>query len=1451
MLKQSLFVLVALPALLASAVTVEVEDVSAGRGSVTWSQKTVEGGMASLALKASAESGFTFAGWYVDGSAPKWGVDERNPSISGVLVPTNSSVTASFVDCAEDTLQFDFSELLTDLECGKPFSATLDVDSVSFPSLAFKGLPSGLSYNSKTLVLSGTPRTPCWNLVVVNGVNESGYTFTQTLRASVNDIDSARMAGVQTELPIGEYYFSEFPSLFGSEDERTSTKLTGLPPGLEWKESWDLLYGTPTKSGTYVVKAVVRFADGVTETATMRFVVSAPSPSEYGAYVEGLAWLTVGDKFEVGDMEIGAYANGEGVTSVSGLPPGLSPVSWVGGETRHYGVSGTVLMAGAYTVKVGFATDIGGTIANIVTEQEIIVTDAPNRYLKVSVLDSPPKGGGTVFGGGPIPVAQGAAVSAKTSSGYVFAGWHDSDGLIADVGEGNDYRSPSLVYGADTAFEFMELFARFARRDEDSELTVYSLDGATFSFSSDSLLDEEFEIDSLSLPTVSAKGLPAGVSVVPSYEKSYRLFYDPDMATKTPSPGRYSATLTAKNKSGAADSATFMLEVANIVDERINVENDYGELTPEEEIAPIDLSDAVDFASGETLSVSGLPRGLKYNNTANAKKGIEANTITGTPMVPGHYTLEFNARVVASATTNSNGRVAYTYDTATATAFMTVLPYPMISVFIEDDAAEAGNKVTGAGNYKPGRKATLKAKAAKEWVFAGWDAFDVEWPATLSPTLSVVTGSEGQDITANFVPVSEDMLEIMEPYESESGFAAELVKGVEVSGQDCATLVYDIVDSVSYPTVKVSELPSGVKFSPSTLLLSGVPTKTGVYYVTVSAKNAGGYSFTRILRVAVCESEGSLPEEPIPDNAAGIDFTPLQGLVTGMHYAPGEVQLTIGASPVTGALPTKVNVSGVPRGLSAVVESSDGVLAVSFVGTPSKVARSALTMTVTYADRKSLTSKAFVTTLDGGSSYLFVSSLDESIGTATGGGVYSAGSTVKLVAKPKAKCVFAGWLTADGELDGYGYFVPMSAVDGIDPRTAKASFPFRPWDFDFGNELYAYFVPRTNDTDIAVGLAADAWEINPDEPSEFSFEVDSLSLPSVTAKNLPKGVKVDVARGKLVYTPTSTVKSGIYHATLTAKNLSKATDAAEFEIRVANRTTSMIRGLDPSMDAYSLSVGVQTGDDFIVPEVDEGVRLKVSGLPSGLAFKNGVVSGMPKKAGSYTVTFTATSGSGSTRQTGVATITIVVSALPSELVGTFNGFVYADPDDEDSIAGTFIATVTTAGKISATIKTNGGTDRYGASGWSSFDASNGIAHAHILQKNGSLLSFSVDSSADWTSWQLNGTNETADAEQLFISAQRNPFGAKDGNADAIAVAAALAGTYSNEGVKLTVNKKGEARFSGKYNGRSISGSTLLLIASSGDIHAKLLIIDNKKGNIVLDVSFNVESGDVTWIISCE
>lgn len=1396
------------------AATVSVDELCEGMGTVTFLQRTVPDGRVSLTLRAAAADGFTFAGWTVDGAEPEWGKDARQASLTGVLVAADADVRAEFIAPEDDHLEFDVADPFASLACGERVEIQLEIDSASFPSLRISGLPPGLSFNSQAMSVTGTPNAPGLYVVTIAGRNASGYTFSQTFRSVVGNLSGSRLSGNDTETPLGAYATFNFEELFLCDGEAEAIALSGLPEGLAWNADWRLVYGTPVRSGTFAVRADVTLG-GSTETATLLLKVAPPSPSEHGVDLTVLEDIRVGDVFEARAAEIGSYAQEEGIVSVSGLPKGLVLQSWTEGGIRHYGLSGVASSAGLYTVSIVVAEGDGDTTTRVTAQEEIIVADAPSVYLRTGILEGVDLSAGTVSGGGAVSVGSRTTVSAAANHGYVFAGWYDENGEPLQFDGNVDYRTPRIAFEAGTDLFVYDLYARFETAAADSGISIENLDGASFRLSRGEPFDHVFAVRSLSLPALTFRGLPAGISAVAEGDGSFSLSHVPAAGVAL-EPGRYAVTLAASNASRATASAAFTIEVANLTDPRIAVADDYGAFVPGKAIKPIDLSGAVAFAGGETLTVSGLPRGLVYNRAANARTGVEAATVTGTPTVPGDYTVVFTARV-----TGEGGAL----ETATATAFMRVLPFPGLSAVVDAAAAAAGCKVSGTGDYKAGVKVTLRATAAKGWVFAGWRGLGVDGLEALNPRLSYVTGDADVQASADFVRVRDDFLFIAEPQPTAAGFAAELAVGVDVAGTAEARLVRDLIEAASYPTVKVSGLPQGVRFVTSNFTLSGRPAKAGVAHVTIEAKSAGGYTFTRVLRVAVVDD--GLPSETALPNAAAVDFSALSAVTTGVWYAEGALMLPVAANAASAV--KRVVVTGLPAGLKAASVLSAGGATVHLTGTPSKPGRKTLTVTATYENGKSAKSQVAFTVFDGGSGYLDVESLSDGLGTVTGGGVYAAGATVKLAAKAKAGAVFAGWRRADGEP-----FADMAEIDGIDLRTASAAFPFRPDSFGDVSALAAVFAAKGEDAQPSLSFPDGAvWEIDPTADAEFALAVESVSLPRLTVKGLPKGASVDLARGRFVFAANGTVQPGVYSVSVVAKNMSGATASGSFEIRVANRTSPAILGLDPDMEAYRMTVGATCGVAAVAPyTAEDGWTLAVKGLPPGLRYRDGALSGSPAKAGVYTVTFTATKGSGRDRVVETATITVRVAALPAEATGTFNGFLTGE---DGEIAGTVAVTASSNGKISASVTTAEGKRSLSASSWGA-DAD--VLAAEMTDRKGATLTARLDPSLDWKEGQLLGELTLPDGRLYAVWAQRNAFGAKDGDDAARSAVSALAGLYRQGDVVLTVRKTGAFVFAGKHEGVAVSGSGTL-VYNEGFV-ARSVKFDKKLGMFVVEAVLGLD-----------
>lgn len=152
---------------------------------------------------------------------------------------------------------------------------------------------------------------------------------------------------------------------------------------------------------------------------------------------------------------------------------------------------------------------------------------------------------------------------------------------------------------------------------------------------------------------------------------------------------------------------------------------------------------------------------------------------------------------------------------------------PTISV-----STEGAGTVKGAGAYKVGKKVTLRAKAEKDHVFAGW--YDADGQPVASEgkdyrytSLRYVMTEEDVSFTARFVSKADDTTIAIACALPEEGVAA----GTELS-------LPVVVTSQSLPKVRAKKLPSGVRYNSKTQCLEGAPKKPGVFTFTISVTNA-------------------------------------------------------------------------------------------------------------------------------------------------------------------------------------------------------------------------------------------------------------------------------------------------------------------------------------------------------------------------------------------------------------------------------------------------------------------------------------------------------------------------------------------------------------------------------------------------------------------------------------
>ena len=250
------------------------------------------------------------------------------------------------------------------------------------------------------------------------------------------------------------------------------------------------------------------------------------------------------------------------------------------------------------------------------------------------------------------------------------------------------------------------------------------------------------------------------------------------------------------------------------------------------------------------VSVSGLPSGLKFD--------AKTNEISGVPSKSGVYTVTVKVTDKANA-----GRQP---EVVTRRLIVRRQGEPVVIV----DNDDARGTVKGTGVYAAGKKISLKATVKKGFVFMGWyqDGKLVSQAASFTD----VMGSEDRRYEARYITTAEDAAGIGLEVNGMDFNAESLPKVVWMCG---VALRWPVAGSaLSQPTVKVSGLPAGLKFTAKDIMKKGSKTVVDVpantIYGTPTKANSG------VVKVTVTTAGKSKREyrfemtvKPLPDWAVG------------------------------------------------------------------------------------------------------------------------------------------------------------------------------------------------------------------------------------------------------------------------------------------------------------------------------------------------------------------------------------------------------------------------------------------------------------------------------------------------------------------------------------------------------------------------------------------------------
>ena len=734
---------------------------------------------------------------------------------------------------------------------GVPFSQTFTqtnaIGTATFTTAST--LPAGVSLATNG-TLSGTPTQPGSFPITVKVTDSNGCTGTSALYTLAIACQAIAVTNPGTATGTAGTAFSQAFTQAGAAGSSTFTTASALPTGLTLSTG-GVLSGTPMQSGTFPVTVTVTDTNGCTgKGATYTLVVSCQTfsvgPASLFQGTTGVAFPSVTFTQSGG---IGAVT----FTNTGALPTGLN---FTGGV-----LSGTPTQTGSFPITVT-ATDANGCTASrdylvVVACSGTSITLSPGSLPTVISGNAFPSTTFTPSGGtGPYTFAKAGALPAGMSfSVDTLSGTPTQTGTF-----------PITVSATD---------AGSCAGSQDYVITV-TCNGVTITVAPSSLSSASVGTAYTAVPFTASGGaspytftevggLPSGMTF-----SINRLFGTPTQA------GTFPITVTATDAGGCTGATAYTLVA---VCPTISLTN------------PSTAAGTVDAAFSQTFTQTGAVGAATFTTTSTLPSGMSlssAGVLSGPPGQPGTFPI-----VVKVTDSNGCTGTSATYTLVISCQTITV-SNPGVTTGTVDAAFSQTFTQTGVGTHTPVTFTTSST---------------LPGGLTLS-SAGVLSGTPGQSGPFPIMVVAMDANGC-----TGTGATYTLVvacQTITVTNPVVTAGVYNTAFSQTFTQAGVGThtpavfslasgtLPTGVSLT-SGGVLTGAPTQTGTFTITVKATDANGCfgtSGSYVLTVA-----------PTAPAQAYTGAGNTQFFVTGAAGAPATPAVSTGSSLLNGVLPAGATVT--------------------------------------------------------------------------------------------------------------------------------------------------------------------------------------------------------------------------------------------------------------------------------------------------------------------------------------------------------------------------------------------------------------------------------------------------------------------------------------------------------------------------------------------------------------